>query len=140
MTPVEAMNAIEGQRFATLANLASNLKSFLRIVTDQAEIKALSGTMSNDPAVTREVFQRALAISSLPASGEQEAEGDAALATYLWLLKRYHGDLVPLFAGIASEPLRFFWARKQAEDLCRSEESANGNAKEANAERVTEAM
>jgi hypothetical protein len=47
----------------------------------------------------------------------------------------------PEWPGVpfSPEPLRFFWARKVAEDLHRVDETANGNAREANEERITEA-
>src|SRR5438128_12411753 len=60
MTPGEAMNTIEGPRFAALTNLASNLKTFLRIAAQQPEVEALSRAMTNELAVIAEVLQRAL--------------------------------------------------------------------------------
>ena len=72
MTPGEAMNTIEERRFAALTNLASNLKTFLRIAAQQAEVEALSRAMANDPAVISEVLHRALALSAMPADGDRE--------------------------------------------------------------------
>ena len=99
MTPAEAMNTIEGRRFAALTNLASNLKTFLRIADQQPEVEALSRAMANEPTIISEVLQRALALSAIPAEDTCESEGDAALATYLWLLGSHRPDLAQAAAG-----------------------------------------
>jgi hypothetical protein len=70
MTPAEAMNAIEGRRFAALTNLASNLKTFLRIAAQQPEVEALSRALTDEPAVASEVLPRALALATVCAEGE----------------------------------------------------------------------
>jgi hypothetical protein len=44
--------------------------------------------MTNEPAVMSQVLQRPLALSAVRTEGEHESEGDAALATYLWLLSK----------------------------------------------------
>ena len=136
MNPDEAMNTIETRRFAALTNLASNLKTFLRITAQQPEVEAISRAMTNEPAVISEVLQRALAISAVRAEGERESEGDAALATYLWLLSNHRRDLAQTAAGNLREWRQFFWARKLADDLRLADGSAKGNGREATEERT----
>jgi hypothetical protein len=136
MTPDEAMTMIEGERFAALKNLASNLKTFLRIAAQQPEVEALSHALTNEPAVISQVFQRALAISAVRAEDEHESEGDSALAAYLWLLRNHRRDLAQTAAGNLRERRQFFWARKLADELCLPE--GNGNGREATAERTGE--
>jgi hypothetical protein len=75
MTPAQAINTIEGRRFAALTNLASNLKTFLRIVAQQPEVEALSRAIRSEPAAISEVFQRAVALAAVPAEGEHESRG-----------------------------------------------------------------
>ena len=69
MTPSEAINTIEGHRYSALTNLASNLKTFLRIAAQQPEVEALARAMTNDPAAIAEIYRRALTLSALPADG-----------------------------------------------------------------------
>jgi len=139
MTPAEAINTIEGRRFAALTNLASNLKTFLRIVAQQPEVEVLSRAMTNEPAVISEVLQRALALSAVRAEDERESEGDAALATYLWLLSNHRRDVAQTAAGSLREWRQLFWARKLADDLHLMDGSTNGNGREATEERTGEA-
>jgi len=139
MTSGEAMNLIEERRFAALKNLASNLKTFLRIAAQQPEVEAPSRAMAKEPEVIAEVLQRARALSAVRAEGELESEGDAALATYLWLLSSHRRDLAQTVAGSLREWRPFFWARKLADDLCLTDGSANGNGREATKERTGEA-
>ena len=134
MTAAEAMQVIEGQRFAALTNLASNGKTFLRIAAQQPEVEALSQAMVNDPAVIAEVFHRATALSSTPDNEEQEHEGDSALAVYLWLLKNHRQQLAQAAAASLKERGHFFWARKLADDLGAAQGSANGNQSGADGE------
>lgn len=139
MSPAEAMNIIEGQRFAALTNLASNLKTFLRIAAQQSEVEALSRALTQEPAVLAEVLQRALALAAARAEGERESEGDAALATYLWLLSNHRRDLAETAASSVRAWRQFFWARRVAEDLHLADGSANSNGRDAAAERSGEA-
>lgn len=138
MTPGEAMDTIEERRFDALTNLASNLKTFLRIAAQQSEVEALSRAMTHEPAVISEVLQRALALAAVRAEGERESAGDAALATYLWLLSNHRRDLAQTAAGSLRDWRQFFWARKLADDLRLVEGSTNGNGREATAGRTGE--
>lgn len=138
MTPAEAMNTIEERRFAALTNLASNPKTFLRIAAQQPEVEALSRAMTHEPAVISEVLQRALALSAVRAESERESEGDAAPATYLWLLSNHRRNLAQTVAGSFREWREFFWATNLADDLRLADGSAKGNGREATEERTGE--
>jgi hypothetical protein len=139
MTTAEAMRAIEGERFAALTNLASNLKTFLRIAADQPEVEALTLALANDPALGSEVFHRALGLLATPADGDHEHGGDAALATYLWLLLSNHPqEFAQLGAGIARGQGHFFWARKIAHDPPPVKGIANANGKVAEGKSAVE--
>jgi hypothetical protein len=131
MTSHEALSAIEGRRFAALTNLASNLKTFLRIAAQQSEVEVVSRAMAHEPAVITEVWQRALALAAVPADVEEESEGDAALATYLWLLSNHRRDLALAVASRLGEARLFFWANRLAGSLRAADGSANGSGGEA---------
>jgi hypothetical protein len=136
MTPGDAINRIETDRFAALTNLASNLKTFLPIAAQQPEVEALASAMAHEPAVTSEVLQRALALSAIRAEREFDSAGAAALATDLWLLSNHRHDLAETVAGNLREPRQFFWPRKLADELRLAHGSAKGNGREAAAERT----
>jgi hypothetical protein len=139
MTAAEAMQRIEGHRFAALTNLASNRKTFLRIAAQQSEVEALSRAMANDPAVVSQVLHRAMALAAMPADGDREHEADAALATYLSLLSDHRRELAQMAAGSLPEPGPFFWARKLAGDLRTADGSANGNGRGGEGETTSDA-
>jgi hypothetical protein len=125
MTVAEAMQAIESDRFAALTNLASNVKTFLRIAADQPETQALRGILANSPAAAPQVSRRALELSTTATDSEREHPADAALATYLWLLGNHPPQFDAVAAAILSEADRFFWARKFAERCPAPTGSAN---------------
>jgi hypothetical protein len=112
MTVAEAMRGIETERFAALTNLASNLKTFLRIAAAQPEVQALSRTLESDSNVASQVLPRALGLSVAPWGADREHAADAALAVYLWLLSDRPAEFAQLAAAILSEQEHFFWARK----------------------------
>jgi hypothetical protein len=114
MTAADAMRGIETDRFAALTNLASNLKTFLRIAAAQPEVQALSRTLASDSDVASQVLHRPLELSAVSLEADREHAADAALAVYLWLLSDRPTEFAQLAAAILSEPVHFFWARKVA--------------------------
>ncbi len=131
MSAAEAMQTIEGDRFAALTNLASNLKTFLRIAAAQPEVETLARAVANDPAVVSQVSQRALGLLAMPADGNHEHEGDAALATYLWLLSNHPQAFAEVAERIVRAQGHFFWARKVAHRAPTAHGIANGDGTEA---------
>jgi hypothetical protein len=119
MTAAEAMKSIEGDRFSALVNLASGLRTFLRIAADQPEVRSLSGEMQA-PEVTARVFERVLELSSAPAQQGCEHPADAAIAVYLWLLGSRDGDYAEFAAETVIGCNHFWWARKVAEGVKKS--------------------
>ena len=127
MTAAEAMQALEGDRFAALTNLASNLKTFLRIAAAQPEVEALSRTLAHDPASVAQVVHRALGLSGISAEADREHEGDAALAVYLWLMNNHPQEFAQVAAEISRKPGQFFWARKVIHSYSTAKVKANGD-------------
>src|SRR5205085_2556331 len=107
-----------------------SLKTFLRIAAEQPEVETLSLAMANEAAVISEVFRRALALSALAIEGERETEGDAAMATFLWLLGKHRRDLASTAAETLRDRRQFFWARKLANEVEQAAAIANGSARE----------
>jgi hypothetical protein len=117
MTPAEAMEKIESPRFSALVNLASNLKTFLRIVADQPEIQALAEAMKSPEGIEK-VAGRLATLAAQPGDEGQEDPADAALAAYLWLLSQRDQEqterAAEAFAGLGA----CWWARKVAQTVC----------------------
>jgi hypothetical protein len=95
--------------------------------------------MLNEAAVIAEVGQRAQALAAVGGGEERESEGDAALATYLWLLSNHRRDLAQIAADSVRDWRPFFWARKVADDLHLADGSANGNGSGTTEKRTGEA-
>ncbi len=102
MTSLEAVFAVlEGPRFATEVNVASNLKTFLRALASHPAVQELATAMSVH-AVCEQVCERAgeLAMREVPA--DYEHPGDSAMAAYLWLLIPEPADAVSSLGGRGS--------------------------------------
>lgn len=123
MSYEEATRRIESLEFSALANLASNLKTFLAIVADQSAVQAL---LSSGPDVAA-VARRARELATLPAEDGLEHPADTAVAVYLWLL----ASLAPREARDLATGIRqaahFWWARSVAAALL--DPTANGAVK-----------
>jgi hypothetical protein len=110
------MRTIEGQRFSALTNLASDFRTFLRILIEQPEVRALSSATQSDQ-VTIAVFERLLTLAGSPTEAGYEHPADAAMAAYLWLLSTKDRD----YSEIAAETVlgcgQCWWSRKMAEQV-----------------------
>jgi hypothetical protein len=127
MTVGEAMQQVESDRFSALTNLASNVKTFLRIAAAQPETDALLRILANTTLAVSQISGRALELSAASADPDHEHPADAALAVYLWLLGNHPHESGPVAAAILKEPGRFFWARKLAEPRQAPLREAHGN-------------
>jgi hypothetical protein len=114
MNVAEAMERIEGHAFSTMVNLASDFRTFERIVGSQPEVLALAGAMSSEQT-TREVFTRAIELAKVPTDDAYEHPADAALAAYLWLLSSKDQKLSETVAETVLACKQCWWARKVAE-------------------------
>ncbi|MCI0459535.1 MAG: hypothetical protein L0Z62_21510 [Gemmataceae bacterium] len=118
MSPAEAMEQIESPRFSALVNLASNLRTFLRIVADQPEVQALALAMLTPEGIAA-VVGRFTALVAQPGEEGYEHPGDAALAAYLWLLGQRDPEQAERAAVALAGAGRCWWARKVAESVHR---------------------
>jgi len=116
MNATEAMERIEGHAFSAMVNLASDFPTFLRILTSQPEIGALSDEMKSEQA-TLDVFARVGELAASPTEEEYEHPADSALAAYLWLLSTRNGDYSARAAKTVLECKQCWWARKMAEHV-----------------------
>jgi hypothetical protein len=115
MSRVESLfKVIESHEFAAIVNLASDWKTFARILGSEKAVQDLAGEMS-DAGVWEAVCERVLAL--VPDHGEEGCEHprDAALAAYLWLLAAKDAPLARSAAAKIAEAPRCWWARKAAE-------------------------
>src|SRR5262249_17772083 len=116
MTAAEAMARIEAPRFSAIVNLASDLRTFLRIVGAQPEIHVLAREM-NTEGVRAAVLERIRALVAVPSEEGQEHPSDAALAAYLWLLANLEKQPADSAAALIVTGQQFWWARKVAQTI-----------------------
>jgi hypothetical protein len=110
------MEKIEGYRFSAFANLASDFRTFLRILADQPEVKALQDDLESE-SVLPKVFGRLLELADCPVEGENEHPADAALAAYLWLLSSKSSNLAEIAAETILKRKHCWWSHKMAEQV-----------------------
>jgi hypothetical protein len=112
----ELFEAIESQEFAAVVNLASDLRTFLRILSSEKAVEALAARMG-EPGAGASVSQRITFLTHDTGNEGQEHPWDPALATYLWLL----GKTDPALAKAAAEKIagtpRCWWAAKLAQSI-----------------------
>jgi hypothetical protein len=116
MNANEAMEKIEGHAFSATVNLASDFPTFLRILTSQPEVQALTAEM-NSERVKLDVFARIVELTASPFEEQYEHPADSALAAYLWLLSAKDGDCSARAVETVLECKQCWWARKMAEHV-----------------------
>jgi hypothetical protein len=117
MSRVEALfSAIESQEFAAVANLASDLKTFVRILRSEKAVGELAAQMG-DISVAAAVAQRMAALALDAGDDAQEHPWDSALAAYLWLLAGSDPTRAKAAAGQLAAAPRCWWAAKLAEQV-----------------------
>jgi hypothetical protein len=131
MTTAEAMQKIEGARFSAITNLASDFKTFLRILADQPEVKSLAEAGAHED-VSRQVFERILELAGAPVDGEYEHPADTALAAYRWLLSSEDSHLSASAAEKVLGCKQCWWSSRMAEHVLgvmsrTGSAAANGN-------------
>jgi hypothetical protein len=114
MNATEAMERIEGHAFSAMVNLASDVSTFLRILTSQPEVRALADEMKSE-RVTLDVFTRVGELAASPVEEGYEHPADSALAAYLWLLSARDDDYSARAAETVLECKQCWWARKVVE-------------------------
>jgi len=112
----ELFNGIESHRFSALVNVASNLKTFLRALDAQPEIRQLAVAMSS-PEVRASVLVRVTELAGKDFDPDYENPWDSALAAYLWLLSRTDAEGAALAAARIGTCFRCWWANKVAERI-----------------------
>jgi hypothetical protein len=110
------MQTIEGPRFSALTNLASDFRTFLRILADQPEVQALAHAMKSKP-VELDVFKRVLDLAGGPVEGDYEHPADAAMAAYVWLLGLGDSEYSEIAAATVLDCKQCWWSRKSAEQV-----------------------
>lgn len=114
MNAAKAMERIEGHAFSATVNLASDFRTFLRILAAQPEVGALAEAMKSE-RVAGDVLARILQLAAPPVDPGYEHPADSALAAYLWVLSSQNRD----YSAIAVETVlgceQCWWSRRMAE-------------------------
>jgi hypothetical protein len=116
MNATEAMERIEGHPFSGIVNLASDFRTFLRILGSQPEVKVLAEGMKAE-RVTADVLRRLLELAATPVEEGFEHPADAALAAYLWLLSNGNSEDAQTAAEAILGCKQCWWSRKMAEHV-----------------------
>src|ERR1700679_2465682 len=111
MSAVEAMEKIEGNAFSAVVNLASDFRTFLRILETQPEVTVLSTALQSE-AMTQKMLARILELARSPADEAFEHPADAAQAVSLWLLSQRDKDRSLIAAEAVLGSRQCWWARK----------------------------
>jgi hypothetical protein len=125
MTAVELMEKIEGSAFSAVVNLASDFRTFLRILSGQPEVLALANALTS-PDVARQVVTRLQELAGAHVDEAYEHPADAALAAYLWLLSEQDRTSANAASTAVLQAKQCWWARKMAEQIQRDSGELNG--------------
>jgi hypothetical protein len=110
----QLFDAIESDRFAAAVNVANNLKTFLRALAQEQEVRELAELMESQEG-RRAVSERAVTLASTPVAQGYEHPVDAALAAYVWLLSVCHDELLKAAVAAVGQAQQCWWSRKIAE-------------------------
>jgi hypothetical protein len=108
------MQTIEGHRFSAIVNLASDFRTFLTILEQQAAVQTLAESM-RDAGVTLEVLRRVQELADSPIEADYEHPADGAMAAYLWLLSNQDTEASERAAQMILDCKQCWWSRKMAE-------------------------
>jgi hypothetical protein len=107
---------LEKPNFSARLNVVSGLRSFVRALALQAEVRELSEKLQS-PDAQREVFEHLMELASEPVATDEENPNDVALAAYTWLLNAKNQALARLAAVRIKQCPQYWWARKLAEHV-----------------------
>lgn len=118
MTFDEALRDIESLDFAARVNIASDLRTFLRVAGDQESVRTVANEIVSEEKQQRLLFE-ALRLSRMQVDFRYENPWDSALAVFLWLLS----SKVPPLARVAAEAVvqarQCWWALRMAHGILR---------------------
>lgn len=118
MTLDEALRDIESLEFAARVNIASDLRTFLRVAGDQESVRTvLSGITSEENQ--QRVLLETLRLSRLQVDLRYENPWDSALAVLLWVLSLKALPLARVAAEAAVQAPQCWWALRVAEGILR---------------------
>jgi hypothetical protein len=112
----QLFQTIESHEFAATVNLASDFKTFVRILESEKPVQELAREIQS----TKEreaVWARIRTLVQDQGEEGYEHPWDAALAAYLWLLANTDARLANLAAATIAAAPRCWWARNMAEAI-----------------------
>jgi hypothetical protein len=116
MNSEEAMGAIESPQFCAYVNIASDFRTFMRVMPTRPGVKDLLAAMAS-PEILGQVFEKVLTLAEMQAEEGYEHPADSPMAAYLWLLSMKDHNLAEIAAEIVLGCERCWWARKVAESI-----------------------
>lgn len=107
----QAISNIESHEFAVRVNIASDLKTFLKVV-QQEEAVLWFGKQLAIYEMRLEILSRIYELSKSKIDLRYENQWDTALAVYLWLLDNRDPIIAKIAAEVASQIPQCWWAAK----------------------------
>jgi hypothetical protein len=107
----ELFETIENIQFSVMANLASGLSVFVKILTKDPSVIKLSEKMTDDQS-RQTVFDRAVSLINSPSDLSVEHPSDVAVATYFFLLKHDNQLSASLCQEINQSKGNWWWTKE----------------------------
>lgn len=118
MTFDEGLRDIESLEFAARVNIASDLRTFLRVAGNQESVTTVLSELAS-PQKQQRVFSEALRLSRLQVDLRYENPWDSALAVFVWVLSLRALQLARVAAEAAVQAPQCWWASRIAHDVLR---------------------
>ena len=117
MTDVQkALWELENSDFIFSLNLASDLRTFLRIAIQQETVNDLLGC-PHESRICELLLQRLISLTNRRSDPRYENPADTSIAILLWLLSKGDKELAKIGAGAIFESYNCWWARKIADEI-----------------------
>ncbi len=116
MTFEQAINTIESHGFAAEVNIASDLKTFVRVLGKHPAVTKIRSCLSLLNGVQR-VNSRIEELLKAQSEVGFEHPNDAAIAAYVWIIASVGPELAHPIARLVPEKPEFWWARKVAKKI-----------------------
>ena len=116
MTPAEAMEIIEGRDFSAEVNIASTLKTFLRVMTGHVAVKRLQDGLAHLDGVDV-LLDRLFGLLEQKSEEGKESPNDSAIAAYLWPINGKDSERAESAASAILDCDHCWWAKKVAQTI-----------------------
>ena len=105
---------IESISFSARTNIASDLNTFLAVITTDAAVKSLQDRLHNDPSLIDHLVKVMRHLIGLEFDAKYENPCDSAVATYGWIITKVNPACEGLVADLLLSLQHSWWSRQLA--------------------------